>query len=288
MTTVAIAGVGLIGGSLGMALRARGGYTVLGIGRSKHRLERARRRGALDAWSLDWTAARAADVIVLCMPVDRMQENLARAISVARPGAVITDAGSVKMPIVRAADRLLKGRGPRFVGAHPMAGSEKTGIEHACGDLYRGATVAITPGVSSSPRALRAVRALWKAAGGTIVRLTPRAHDEIVALTSHLPHLLAFALCESADRLFRRYPAARGMAAGSFADLTRVAGSDPALWSGICSLNRDAITRATIGFVRAVTVLKKKLDDRATLSRIFDDARRVRTRIVSARESHGE
>lgn len=261
--TVAIVGVGLIGGSLGMALKRRGrARQVLGVGRSAERLTLAERLGAVDAWSTDMGSALGlADTIVLCTPVGKIIEDLPQVLQAARPDAVITDAGSVKSPIVQAA----KGD-PRFVGSHPMAGSERAGVEAARPTLFEDATWALTPEDSTDPRAVERVAALAHAVGASTLVLTPADHDAAVAVTSHLPHVTAWSLMRVAHERACRTPQVSRMAAGSFADATRVAASSPELWRDICLANREAL-------LAAIEEFREQLDHAAEALKAGDAAR---------------
>lgn len=261
--TVAIVGVGLIGGSLGMALKRRGrARRVVGIGRSAERLELAERLGAIDAWSTDSPAALAeADTIVLCTPVERIIGDLPAVLKAAKPAAVVTDAGSVKGPIVDAA-----GGDHRFVGSHPMAGSERAGVEAARPTLFEDATWALTPQESTDPEATARVAALAHAVGSSTLVLSPADHDSAVAVTSHLPHVMAWSLMRLAHDRACRSPHVARMSAGSFADSTRVAASSPELWRDICLANREALLTALDEF-------RGQLDEAARVLRDADAGR---------------
>ena len=261
MTRVCIAGVGLIGGSLGQALRRarRGGrrlYHVTGFGPSASRLRLARRLGAVDDFStsLDRAIARA-DVVVLAVPVSVIPGLIRRLARGLAPNAVLTDTGSVKRAVVAQAERALgRARRASFVGAHPIAGSEASGVENANPSLFRGAPVILTPG-RATPTAVARVRALWQAAGARPVTLTAAAHDRWLAATSHLPHLASFALMSAALAAVDGQPARRPIVGGSFRDMTRVAASDPDLWAGIFRANRAELRRASQLFVREIASL---------------------------------
>jgi prephenate dehydrogenase len=252
-----VVGVGLMGGSLGLALRRRG-WRVTGVGRNPARLRRALRCGAVDDVSVDLeTGVRGAEAIILAVPVGDIISFGRKVRPVVSPAAFVTDVGSVKGAIARAfADW------PQFVGAHPMCGSEKTGVAHADPDLYRGATCLLTPTARTSPKAVSAAKRLWTSVGARVVPLSPEDHDVRVALVSHLPHLLAEALVSTLPKGASWVPR---VAAGSFRDATRVAASDPVLWSQIFAMNRAAVRRAAADFQRALTTLVRKGPDEKTL-----------------------
>jgi len=246
MPRVCVVGVGLIGGSLGMALRrARGrAYHVTGLGRDARRLRQAVRRGAVDDAFVDPRAAlRDADIVVFCVPVQSIVPMARRLLPFIKRGAVLTDVGSVKGSVQAGMKKLLaRRRDLAFVGAHPMAGSERAGVESARRDLFKGATCALERSAPAS--ALGVVRRLWRDAGATCVEIDARRHDDLLALTSHLPHLLSFSLFSQASAAARKDRRVRTFVAGSFRDMTRVAASNPDIWAGILDMNRAAIVRS--------------------------------------------
>ncbi|MEK6606189.1 MAG: prephenate dehydrogenase/arogenate dehydrogenase family protein, partial [Myxococcota bacterium] len=223
---IAILGTGLIGASLGLALRRTGlATTIVGFDRSRAHADRARRIGAIDRVARSpAAAARGADVVVIAVPVFAIVKT-ARAARPAR-GAIVTDVGSVKAPIVAALDA------PNFVGAHPLAGSDHSGPDAASATLFRGRTCVVTRGAKTSARAGRAVSRLWSSVGARVVHAGAETHDRLMALSSHVPHLVAFGLALQAQ------PLARAWVAPSLREMTRVAGSDPALWREILLANR--------------------------------------------------
>jgi prephenate dehydrogenase len=250
--TVAVVGVGLIGGSLARALSARG-YRVVGVDQSASTLRAARRQRALSAGTLTLEPAlAAADVVVLAAP-PRANLALLRRVALAarargvRRGVVVTDVSSVKRPICALADRLGLFD---FVGGHPMAGRERGGFAASDGGLFRGRAWILTPGRSA--RALEAVRGLVRAAGARPVVLRADAHDRAMAFLSHLPQVVAWALSEAArrDGVARRSLALAGPA---FADMTRIAKSPRGLWREILAENRDQLARALRAFRRALS-----------------------------------
>ncbi len=235
VSILAVVGVGLIGGSIALAARRRGlVQQVIGIGRNLARLKAARSGGLIDAASASFDAARDADLGVVCTPVDRIADDVRAVAARLRPGALITDAGSVKAAICR---ELATGvpDGVAFVGAHPLAGSEKSGWEHADPDLFEGRVCVVTPPDEGPPDAAGRVESFWRALGMDVVRMTPEEHDRVVAFTSHLPHVAASALAslltESDGQL----------AATGFRDTTRIAAGDPDLWAAICLENAEPV-----------------------------------------------
>jgi len=267
---VAVVGVGLIGGSIGMALRAKGmAREVVGVGRDAGRLEEARRLGAIDRGTVEMAeGVAAADVVVVCTPVGRVAEDVRRASELAPRSALLTDAGSTKRSIVEAV-----ARSPRaaamFVAAHPMAGSERSGAAHARADLYEGRVCVLTPTRQTPPAALERARGFWSGLGCRIVEMGPAEHDEVVAFTSHLPHAVAAALAGSVPADW--HP----LAAGAFRDVTRVAGADAELWTAIFRDNRGPLMHALGKFQDRLAALKYALmtDDEESIRRWWDEAR---------------
>ena len=238
---VAIFGPGLIGGSVALALRARCPGTAITVwGRREEQLREIHRQGAADTVTTDpRDAVRDADLVVLCTPVGAMKA-LAEAIAPhLAPGAVVTDAGSVKLSL---AEQLVPILGKHFVGAHPMAGSERSGFQAARADLFDGAPCIVTPLAESNPPAVAKTTDFWKLLGCSVTAMPPREHDRLVARISHLPHALAFALVNLV--LDTLPPGSQDLAGGSFRDGTRVAASDPALWTGILTENRTEVAAA--------------------------------------------
>ena len=257
--TVVIVGVGLIGGSLGMALKSRRlAQTVIGVGRSAGRLDTALALGAIDrgVTRLD-EAANGADIVVLCTTVGHILATLPETLALAKPGALVTDVGSTKAAIVRAA-----AGAAHFVGGHPMAGSEQTGVEAATPLLFEEATWAITPAETTDPAAVSLLERFAQSVGATTLLLAPDAHDTMLAVTSHLPHVLASALMRQALQTSQAYPQTRQLTAGSFNDGTRVAASSPEIWRDVCLSNRDALLQALQAFRGELDTLEAAVESR--------------------------
>ena len=238
---VAIVGPGLIGGSIALSLRAKSPETKISVwGRRPEQLAEILKREIADSVDTDPAAAvRNADLIVLCTPVGSMKELVQAMLPGLSPSVPVTDAGSVKAGVVAQLEPILGGR---FIGAHPMAGSERSGLEAAQAHLFDGAPCLITPTSESDQAALSLVAGFWKKLGCTVTTMDPSEHDRLVARISHLPHALAFALVNLiVDTL---PPEAQQLAGGSFRDATRVAASDPSLWTGILTENRTEVAAA--------------------------------------------
>jgi prephenate dehydrogenase len=252
---LAVVGVGLLGGSLALAARAHGlAREIVGVGRDRGRLEAPLRAGAVDRVTTSVAeGVRDADVIVLAATVLANERLLGEVWGAMTPGALVTDVGSTKRGIVSAAERLAAGQPRAFVGSHPMAGSEQSGFGVARADLFRGATVIITPTDASDPAAVKGVTALWETLGARVSALDPDTHDRVVAAISHLPHVAAWALVDAVGRF---EPGALAFAARGFRDTTRIAASDPAMWTDILLGNRDAIVASLAAFRRALDDLE--------------------------------
>jgi len=276
-----IIGTGLIGGSFALALKkAKAVKHVVGVGRSRKNLAAALRLRIIDEASTD--AARAvmgADLVLLAMPVGQMAEVMALIAPHLPEHAVVTDGGSTKQDVVAYARHFLGTHFPRFVPAHPIAGTEKSGAVAAFAELYRGRNVIITPQPETSMPALRLARAAWRQCGARIVRLDAQEHDTIFAAVSHLPHVLAFALVNT---LARRSNARilLGFSGAGLRDTVRIAGSSPEMWSDICIANRDAPLAALDDYEDELESVRAAIEngDGATLARMFERARTVRNK----------
>jgi len=270
---VTIVGLGLIGGSLGMALRRkRLAHEVVGLSRKPSTIAQAKRRGAIDWGS---TSAREAvhdaDVVILATPVDTIVPQARRVARFMKPGSVLTDVGSTKARIVNNLEHALPKR-IAFVGAHPLAGSEQRGIAAARAALFDGSVCIVTTTPRTDQRALQTVVRLWKRLTRRVVVLDPTTHDRLLAAVSHLPHLLAFCLVEATNH------GALPLAPRSFLDATRVAKSDPDLWDDIFLSNRTALLAAIERFERRWRSLRRQLaeGDRVALRRFLSRAQSTR------------
>ena len=271
--SVAIVGVGLIGGSVGKALQARRlAARVIGVGRSAASLAEAKRHGVVTETSLDLTAVAEADLVVVAAGVAGIPALLDAIDAAVEPGTLITDAGSTKASIVAAWERRRRSRRGRFVGAHPLAGSHRRGAVAADANLFAGKIAIVTPAAATPARDVEQVGGFWASLGSTVFVMPPREHDKIVAATSHAPHLVAAAIAAATPT------AARTFAATGWRDTTRIAAGDPELWADILLDNAgqmgDAMRRiATVADKmlsaieagdrrRLVSLLKRAKEDR--------------------------
>lgn len=240
-----IIGIGLIGGSLARALRYNGYVReVIGYGRSVGSLQQAVELGVIDRAEVSLPdAVRAADMIVLAVPVGNMAEILETLGPVLPDDAVVTDVGSVKGSVISAARNALGSRFVHFVPGHPLAGTEQSGVAASLPDLFQRRRVILTPEPDTDADALARVRAMWEAAGAEVATLTATDHDRLLAVSSHLPHMLAYCLVDMVVRHDDHRAILENSASG-FSDTTRIAASDPVMWRDICLANRDALVVA--------------------------------------------
>lgn len=270
---VAIAGVGLIGGSLALAARRAALVgEVVGLGRTRPNLDIALRRGIVDRVTHDpQEAVHNADAVIVAVPVAAIAPLVARMAGALRPGTLVSDVGSVKGRVAREVARVLP-PGVRYVGTHPIAGTEDSGAGAADPDLFRGTRCIITPTPETEAGAVTQVRALWEGVGASVEELTPERHDEILAWVSHVPHMLAFALMHACPA------AALGYAGPSFRGATRVAASDTAMWRDISLYNADAITGALDAVMRGLEALRDDVarGDAEALTAVLAAARAAR------------
>ena len=239
---LAIIGVGLIGSSLSLALKQAGAVEqVIGYGRNRQNLQKGVELGVLDGFGADIAdCVRDADVIVVAVPLGAMQGVFAELKSSASPTAVITDVGSAKSSVVAAAQAGLGDLLSRFVPGHPIAGNEKSGVEAGFATLYQGRRVILTPLEQTDADAIEVVEQMWQHCGAILEYLGVEHHDKVLAATSHLPHMLAYALVHHLSHMNEHEEIFR-YAAGGFRDFTRIASSDPVMWRDICLSNGDAL-----------------------------------------------
>lgn len=273
-----IIGVGLIGGSLAKALRAGGHVTeIVGYGRSLTNLQLAADLGVIDYAEVSLGAAvRGADMVVLALPVGAMKDVFAELAQLPFEG-VITDVGSTKANVIAVARAALGNGFARFVPGHPLAGTEHSGVQASQADLFRGRRVILTPEKETDPAALARVRAMWAAVGAEVGEMPATEHDRVLAASSHLPHLLVYALM---DMIVRRddHRAVFAAAAGGFRDVTRIAASDPVMWRDICLANRTELLAALKQYRDDLGALIEAIErgDAKWLEETFTRARRAR------------
>jgi prephenate dehydrogenase len=285
---VVIVGVGLIGGSFALGLKAAGAVgTVVGLERSGEALARALQLGIVDqAYATPEQALRGADLVLIAAPVAQTPAILESLLPWLEPHTIVTDAGSTKSDVVASARAVLGESIARFVPGHPIAGRESNGPDAAIPDLYRGKKAVLTPLPENPQAAIDKVASAWRACGAIIRVLTPGEHDKVFAAVSHLPHLLAYALVDDiankahADLLFQ-------YAASGFRDFTRIAGSSPEMWRDISLANRDALLGELDAYLAQLNSLRARLAaaDGPGLEAVYGNAQRARRAWIEAIEA---
>ncbi len=255
--TIAIVGVGLIGGSIGLAVRQRQiARRVIGVGRRAASLGQARRRGAIDCGTTRLASGVAdAELTIFCTPVHLIAEQAREAATHCPADAVLSDAGSTKRRIVERLDGAMP-RGVRFVGAHPLAGSENRGVSEARADLFVGRVCVVTPTERTGAREAETVSGFWRSLGSRVLTMSPEAHDQALAHTSHLPHLAAAALAVALPEKYHE------VVATGFRDTTRIAASDPELWTAIFIENAGPLLDALASYEGTLHKFRRALESR--------------------------
>lgn len=280
---LAVIGVGLIGGSLARALR-EGDHVgeIVGCGRGKENLEKAVALGVIDRYTHDiGEAVTGADMIFLAVPLGAMGSTFSAMKGHLAEGAVITDGGSSKASVVADARDAFGEVPANFVPGHPIAGTERNGVEASFPTLYQDRRIILTPMTETSPEATARVRAMWEACGAEVTEMSVAHHDEVLAATSHLPHMLAFGLVDTLARMKENDEIFR-YAAGGFRDFTRIASSNPVMWRDICVANGEALSKMLAAFAEEMSDLAKTISagDGDHLLEIFERAKAARDRFV--------
>jgi prephenate dehydrogenase len=285
--TLCIVGVGLIGGSLARDLRRLGQVReVVGASRNVANLERARELAIVDRFETDVArAVSGADMVVVAVPMGAMEAVFAAMRGSISPGAVVTDVGSAKSAVVDAARHAFGELPPWLVPGHPIAGTERSGVEAAVEDLFVDRRVILTPTPETDPDAVARVRDMWQRVGADVLTMDALHHDEVLAATSHLPHMLAYTLVDVLGRMQDRVEIFR-YAAGGFRDFTRIASSDPRMWHDICVANRDALAEVLESFGADLQSLiaAVRRGDGEYLHEVFTRAKVLRDQYAQDRE----
>jgi prephenate dehydrogenase len=280
---MAVIGVGLIGGSLARVLRDRGEVgEVVGVGRQAPNLQRAVELGVIERYTHDpCEGVLGADLVFLATPVCSIASILSRIAPFLMPGCVVTDGGSVKEAIVSACESLMP-VGTHFVGGHPIAGTEDSGVDASFTTLFQGKRCIVTPTIRTDPDALERVLRMWEIAGSEVVRMDAAKHDRIVAAISHLPHMVAYSLVNAVGGYDRFDESILSYSAGGFRDFTRIASSDPAMWRDIALMNRSAVLEMMDYFSRYFDRLRSLVasGDGAGLENFFAQSKRSRDSIL--------
>lgn len=266
---VGIIGLGLIGGSLGLAIKEKGiAYSVIGISRKKTTLEKARKLKVIDRGFLGFKILASCDLIILATPVQATIRLFSKIKPYLSTGCIVSDVGSTKLEVVNAARKILSKK-VDFIGAHPLAGSERRGIDNVEKNLFKGSLCLLTPLKTNKKENVKKVKLFWERLGSKVRVLSPEMHDKVISDTSHLPHLLAFSLIASIP------DSSLGYSASGLRDTTRIASSDPQLWTEIFLTNRQAI-------LKSLAVFKKHLSGLSILIR-QREKRKLFTRVKQAK-----
>lgn len=274
---ICIIGVGLIGGSFAKGLRENAQVgTVVGYGRQQDNLQKAVELGVIDEYSLDIASALAdVQLVIIATPVDSFQQVLEMIKPHIDDTTIISDVGSTKGSVVRMANTALADMASQFVPAHPIAGKEKSGVSAADANLFTNKRVIITPQSDTNVQATEVVAELWQSIGAKVEMMDYQTHDNLLGMTSHLPHMLAFALM---DYLISQNPDACDYAAGGFKDFSRIASSDAVMWRDICLNNSDEIIKHIDGYKAALDKLSNLIQQQQSteLEQLFIKAKSAR------------
>lgn len=266
-SAVSIIGVGLIGGSLALALKNQGiATTIIGYGRDKKRLQEATRLGIIDCFTNSLKDAASAELIVLATPLGTFEKILKEISSFLKPNSIIMDVGSVKLQAVRLFENILPDS-VNFIPAHPIAGSEKTGFENARQDLFKNAKVIITPTERTDKTVLKRIIKMWQATGASTELMSAKEHDLIYGLMSHLPHLLAFCMVNTVDIVSDNLIKYAG---SGFKDFTRIAMSSPEIWKDIFLMNRENILKMLDLFIKEIEKIKRFITEESKEDEIIN------------------
>lgn len=280
---LAVIGVGLIGGSLARALREAGVVEeIIGCGRGRENLEKALALGVIDEWTHDISeAVQGADMIFLAIPLGAMEAAFTQMKDHLADNAVITDGGSSKGSVVLAAKAAFGEVPANLILGHPIAGTEQNGVEASFAGLYKQRRVILTPLENTDADALARVRAMWQTCGAEVTEMSVSHHDEVLAATSHLPHMLAFGLVDTLSRMKENDEIFR-YAAGGFRDFTRIASSNPVMWRDVCVANGAALSKMLSAFAEEMSDLAETISkgDGEHLLEIFQRAKAARDRYV--------
>ena len=282
---VTIIGVGLLGGSLGLVLKEQGlAKTIVGIGRRQVNLELAVQVGAIDRFASEaHEAVRDSDLIVLATPVDTYVSHVQRWGQHVPSGTIVSDVGSVKGQLVFDVEAALPSTA-YFVGAHPIAGKEKSGVAHATSQLFDGARCIVTPTSHTNADALAKIRCLWEKAGSTVLSMDPMVHDWVLGAVSHLPHIASFSLMHALQDLQEKTPEDLSLldfSGGGLRDTTRIAASSPEMWRDICLANRENLLIMVEQYITQLEAFKQLLNDQdgSGLSQNIEQAKMLRERL---------
>lgn len=280
---VAIIGVGLIGGSLALALKKKNlASSFVGVGRGIENLEAALRLGIIGSFTQDIAeGVKDADLVVIAVPVLKIAGTIKKAAPCLKKGSIVTDVGSVKAAVIEAVEPIIP-KGVHFVPGHPIAGTENSGAEAAFPGLFIDRKCILTPTTKTDPEALEKIKSMWQEAGSKVVLMDAKTHDSILAAISHLPHMIAYTLVNTVADIEKAGVDALSYSAGGFKDFTRIASSSPEMWSDICALNKDPIVQMIDNFQKRLEVLKNLIEagDVEGLKKDFERAKVTRDSLI--------
>ena len=277
MKKICIIGIGLIGGSLAKAIKKNHqSEIVFGYGRDEERLERAQKGNLIDQYSVDiGKALDGANIVIIATPVGSYESILKEMKPHISEDMVISDVGSTKVSVIEAVKTVFEGVLDNFIPAHPIAGKEKSGFEVSDADLFVNKKVIITPLENNNPESIKILTKMWEEIGAEVDFMSPQSHDDLLGMTSHLPHMLAFSLV---NYLISKHPEASVYAAGGFKDFSRIASGDAIMWRDICLHNRDAIVEHIKGYQESLNTLVDAIDsqNKDQLESLFREAKNIR------------
>ena len=277
MKKVCIIGIGLIGGSLAKAInKTHQSEIVFGFGRDKSRLEKAQKSNVIDQYSTDiGEALDGANMVIIATPVGSYESILKQMKPHIVEDMIISDVGSTKVSVIEAVNAVFGNALDNFIPAHPIAGKEKVGFEVSDADLFVNRKVIITPLENNNPDSIKILTKMWEGIGAEVDFMTPQSHDDLLGMTSHLPHMLAFSLV---NYLISQHPEASVYAAGGFKDFSRIASGDAIMWRDICLHNRDAIVEHIKGYQESLNTLVDAIDsqNKEQLESLFREAKNTR------------
>jgi len=284
INSIAIIGVGLIGGSIGLGIKNKNPkIKIVGIGRNNNHLKVAKQKGCIDLFTTDFKeGVKDADIVVISTPVKTIPEFIKQILPYVKTGCVITDVGSVKYEILKSIkEEIKKYKDINFVGSHPIAGSEKKGVEFARQDMFENSVCVVCYDKEiSTKEGLEKIKSLWKILDSRVILLEPRKHDRILALTSHFLHIVSYLLTKKINSK-REY---LNFVGGAYRDMTRVAASDPELWSEICFMNRKFIKREINIFIKELNKIVKIIDDFEKLKKILTKCYNLKIKYLNSNE----
>ncbi|WP_456456300.1 prephenate dehydrogenase [Thermovibrio sp.] len=279
---VCVVGLGLIGGSFALNLKQKGfSGKILAVDVNSEAVKKGKELGIVDEGGTDYSLIKGCDLVVIATPVGVYREVLEGMLPFLSKGVVVSDLGSVKGKLVYLCEELLKGRAP-FVGGHPIAGTEKSGVENSVENLFDGAKFIVTPTENTDKKALKKVKELWESLGSEVIEMDPYHHDKVFAAVSHLPHVVAYSIVSAIGELSKDVGENLfDFTGGGFRDFTRIAMSDPIMWRDICIANKDNLLFSIKRFKESLSKVEELLEkeDGEALKAFFEKAKKKRSSV---------